>query len=142
MFEMIGNFDKGQEVLEGAQLATAIGLCKAVMALMNRGSEMVRFHRDMDTKGKTCPGSGIDFYWFLGLINQRGEREVTREEYDKLSADVALLKKKASMPVPSWAKDAVAAAVKAGIIDTPNGRSEDFYSLLAILHRKGMFSNG
>jgi hypothetical protein len=59
MFEMIGHFDKGGDVLGGAQLATALGLCRAVMRLMGRGPEIVHFHRDF-TNAKTCPGSGVD----------------------------------------------------------------------------------
>ncbi|MBP3964524.1 glycoside hydrolase family 73 protein [Paenibacillus lignilyticus] len=38
--------------------------------------------------------------------------------------------------VPEWAKDAVTAAVKAKLIDTPNGGSYDFYRLLSVLYRK------
>jgi len=56
MFEMIGNFDKGEEKLEGAQLQTALGLTHALVTLF--GSRIV-FHREM-TNAKTCPGTGID----------------------------------------------------------------------------------
>ncbi|MEC0269044.1 glycoside hydrolase family 73 protein [Paenibacillus anseongense] len=43
-----------------------------------------------------------------------------------------------SMPVPDWAKDAVLSAQSCGLVDTPEGRSHDFYSLIVILHRKGL----
>lgn len=142
MFEMIGNFDVGQEVLQGVQLATSVGLTKAVMAQSKRGSDMVHFHREYDTQGKTCPGSGIDKSWFIGLIDRKEDGQpMTSEErilFDSLAEQVAALNKKASMPIPSWAKDAVKAAVKAKLIDTPDGRSQDFYSLVAILYRKGI----
>ena len=39
---------------------------------------------------------------------------------------------------PAWASDAVKAAVKAGLIDTPAGGSLTFYRMLAVLHRAGM----
>lgn len=40
--------------------------------------------------------------------------------------------------VPEWAKDAVEAAVKEGLIDTPKDGSYDFYRLLTVLHRKSI----
>ncbi|REE94338.1 flagellar protein FlgJ [Paenibacillus taihuensis] len=38
--------------------------------------------------------------------------------------------------VPAWAKEAVDAAVKAKLIDTPDGGSLDFYRLLTVMHRR------
>ncbi|MCD9024300.1 peptidoglycan recognition protein family protein [Cohnella silvisoli] len=67
MFEMVGNFDRGCERLEGAQLRTALGLCRAVMTLMGRGTEIVHFHRDY-TSAKTCPGSGVDRAQFIAGV--------------------------------------------------------------------------
>ncbi|MDD9270234.1 glycoside hydrolase family 73 protein [Paenibacillus sp. GCM10023248] len=49
------------------------------------------------------------------------------------------LEKIANMPVPDWAERAVATAVHCGLIDSPEGRSHDFYSLLTIIYRKGLF---
>lgn len=73
MFEMIGNFDKGCEKLDGAQLATAAGLCFAIMQLWQRGSKMIRFHREFTTL-KTCPGSGIDKGWFVERVQALGRK--------------------------------------------------------------------
>jgi spore germination cell wall hydrolase CwlJ-like protein len=42
------------------------------------------------------------------------------------------------MPVPDWAREAVDAAVAAGIVDTPEGGSYDFYRMLTVLFRKGL----
>lgn len=39
---------------------------------------------------------------------------------------------------PIWAADAVKAAVKSRLIDTPSGGSYDFYRLLTVLARKGV----
>lgn len=64
MFEMIGQFDVGRENLEGAQLAAAAGLSRAVIDLF--GSRPV-LHREMTDK-KTCPGSSIKKDWFLAEI--------------------------------------------------------------------------
>ncbi|MBP1961162.1 M15 family metallopeptidase [Paenibacillus aceris] len=48
------------------------------------------------------------------------------------------LEMKASMAVPEWANPAVDAAVRCNLIDSPDGRSHDFYSLLTVFHRKGI----
>ncbi|BBH20933.1 hypothetical protein Back11_22780 [Paenibacillus baekrokdamisoli] len=53
-----------------------------------------------------------------------------------LETQVADLKGKSAMDVPSWAKDAVDAAIKAKLIDTPNGGGLDFYRLLVVLKRQ------
>lgn len=49
---------------------------------------------------------------------------------------ISELEGKMSMDVPSWAKEAVSVALSAGLIDTPDGGSYDFYRLVTILHRK------
>lgn len=56
-----------------------------------------------------------------------------------LEAIVAALNYERSMMVPDFAKEAVKAAVNAGIVDTPEGGSYDFYRMITILHRKNLF---
>lgn len=80
MFEMIGDFDKGKEKLEGPQLLASVGLTRAVVDLF--GSKP-RFHREMDTKGKTCPGSGIDMAWFMKLV-EGAKPKMKVEDAEKL----------------------------------------------------------
>ncbi|MFC5650740.1 glycoside hydrolase family 73 protein [Paenibacillus solisilvae] len=61
------------------------------------------------------------------------------EQETKISAlenHVAVLEGSYAMDVPVWAKDAVDAAVKAKLIDKPNGGGLDFYRLLTVLHRQ------
>src|SRR5690554_2133211 len=72
MFKMIGNFDLGQEQLEGEQLATVIGLTRAIMELWQLHESKVRFHREM-TNQKSCPGTGIKKEWFLDQIKDKEE---------------------------------------------------------------------
>jgi hypothetical protein len=155
MFEMIGNFDAGCERLEGAQLRTAVGLTRALADLF--GSRIV-FHREM-TSLKTCPGSGINKAEFVAaVIAYRTEQTSEEAEVDvPMTADekkafcalqatveaqakrIETLEGERKIAVPSWAKAAVDAAVCAKLIDTPDGRSEDFYSMVTVMHRKGLF---
>jgi murein DD-endopeptidase MepM/ murein hydrolase activator NlpD len=69
------------------------------------------------------------------------QREVAslRREVVTLSNQVGVLLSAHAMDeVPAWAKEAVDAAVKAGIVDTPEGGSYDFYRVLTVMHRKGL----
>lgn len=63
-----------------------------------------------------------------------------RDQIEVLERNVQQLKAKASMEVPDWAKEAVDVAVKAGIIDTPDGGSYDFYRILTVMQRVGIVS--
>jgi hypothetical protein len=67
MFEMIGNFDKGNDVLQGKQLKAAVALTRGVIDLWNHSTADVHFHREF-TDQKTCPGSGIEKGWFISLV--------------------------------------------------------------------------
>ena len=68
--------------------------------------------------------------------------EALRKEVSSLSNQIgALLGAHAMNEVPAWAKEAVDAAVAAGIVDTPQGSSLDFYRFVTILHRAGLIPN-
>lgn len=90
MFEMIGNFDKGCEVLAGPQLATAAGLCREVMQLWNRGPDMIHFHREF-TNAKTCPGSGLDKGWFLEQVAKTVKVDPPVEVHEMEKADATAI---------------------------------------------------
>ncbi|OAS18389.1 glycoside hydrolase family 73 protein [Paenibacillus oryzisoli] len=64
--------------------------------------------------------------------------EQLQAQISELTSRVRSLEEQAALTVvPTWAKSAVDAAVKAGLIDTPEKGSYDFYRLLTVLHRKG-----
>ncbi|PEK88275.1 transglycosylase SLT domain-containing protein [Bacillus mycoides] len=68
MYEMIGNFDKGKDVLQGKQLESAVAIAKYFSGRPNG----VKFHREGLINGqepKSCPGTGVDKNWFMGLVN-------------------------------------------------------------------------
>ncbi|WP_461206941.1 peptidoglycan recognition protein family protein [Clostridium sp. DL1XJH146] len=62
MLEMIGNFDVGHDVLEGAQLDVLLGL---ITYFTDKG-KYTRFHNENSTK--TCPGSSIVKTHIMGLV--------------------------------------------------------------------------
>ena len=58
MFETIGNFDVGQERLEGAQRQAVIEVIARVQLKCGLPIESLHFHREF-TDQKTCPGTGV-----------------------------------------------------------------------------------
>ncbi|WP_127578722.1 glycoside hydrolase family 73 protein [Paenibacillus koleovorans] len=78
-----------------------------------------------------------DFKRFDREVEQVLEKlEQLQLQISALQSQVAALEGRASMPIPEWAEAAVQKAVAAGIIDSPENGSYDFYRLLTILHRK------
>lgn len=61
-----------------------------------------------------------------------------QETVGKQSKEIEELKAAHKQPVPKWATDAVDAAVRSRLIDTPDGRSADFYALLTVMYRNGL----
>lgn len=57
---------------------------------------------------------------------------------ERLRKRLEALEGQHKMSVPSWAEKAVSAAVAAGLIDSPDNGSFDFYRLLTVLYRKGL----
>lgn len=59
MIEMIGDFDLGADVLDGAQRAAVIEVVARLLGAFALGADDLHFHRELGTT-KTCPGSGVD----------------------------------------------------------------------------------
>ena len=68
MFETIGNFDIGHDILEGVQLESVLRVISAVQQRFNLPAETLLFHREIPLTEKTCPGSGIDKGEILGML--------------------------------------------------------------------------
>lgn len=60
MIEMIGNFDRGYDRLEGAQLDATLTVISAVQRRFGLPVHSLLFHRDVPQTDKTCPGSSVD----------------------------------------------------------------------------------
>ncbi|WP_226035581.1 peptidoglycan recognition protein family protein [Aquibacillus saliphilus] len=69
-YEMIGNFDKGNDKLEGYQLESAIKVSK----YFYEKSKGIVFHRECLINGKqpkSCPGTGIEKDWFMDMVKDK-----------------------------------------------------------------------
>lgn len=65
--------------------------------------------------------------------------EQLKAQIEELTNRVQSLEEQAGLTsIPTWAQSAIDAAVKAGLIDTPEQGSYDFYRVLTVLHRKGI----
>ncbi|MFH5185145.1 glycoside hydrolase family 73 protein [Paenibacillus sp. TAB 01] len=89
---------------------------------------------------------GLDAYdkeadEMLSIITQlQNQLQVLEKTVESHTITIQNLKERATMTdVPDWAQGAVDAAVAAGLIDTPKGGSYDFYRVLTVFHRKGLF---
>ncbi|SHF07051.1 hypothetical protein SAMN05444392_10744 [Seinonella peptonophila] len=78
MFEMLGNFDKGNDNLTGKQLQSA----EQVTRYFWRRGSTIRFHREM--ADKSCPGTGVGKTWFVNRIkNQKSEPYDKNQNYHR-----------------------------------------------------------
>jgi hypothetical protein len=60
MFETIGNFDEGNDCLQGQQLESVILVISTVQRRFRLPVNALLFHRDVPVTDKTCPGTSVD----------------------------------------------------------------------------------
>ncbi len=88
MFETIGNFDKGQEKLEGAQRQAVVEVIARVQLKCGLPADALRFHNEM-TDAKTCPGSGVKKSEILAEVRaMRARLEQATRDFAALDAAV------------------------------------------------------
>lgn len=71
MFEMIGNFDDGHDVFEGAQRTATIAVIDIVQRRFTLPVHALLFHREVPQTDKTCPGISIDKGDVLRAVRKR-----------------------------------------------------------------------
>ena len=69
MIEMIGDFDLGQDRLEGEQRLSALEVVVRVQQRFGLGAEALRFHNQMSAK--TCPGSSLTRAEIVAALEKR-----------------------------------------------------------------------
>ncbi|MNJ68683.1 flagellar rod assembly protein/muramidase FlgJ [compost metagenome] len=96
----------------------------------------------------------MDKYNLYQYDTQRGDEPMTKEEKDlfndlvntvrRQGEIIAKLEKRTEIPIPTWAKGAVSAALRYDmrqpLIQEPDRGSQDFYRLITIMHRRGLFN--
>lgn len=75
--EMVGNFDKGHDVMTKAQKDAIYEVTEFVIEQMKLTPH---FHRDNPTSGKTCPGSGIDRDIFFKEVANFTENKLKEQQ--------------------------------------------------------------
>jgi len=87
MFEMIGDFDKGQDPFKNPQRDVALWVSALVLKRFGLPAERLKFHRELGSR-KTCPGSGIDHEEVLAEVRERLGRSLPAKR-DKRSMRAA-----------------------------------------------------
>ena len=64
---VVGNYDKGQEVLSEEKMEALVNLTKGLMAQFGLSPSQV--HRHSEYAPKTCPGSGFPWTDFIGRLS-------------------------------------------------------------------------
>lgn len=76
MFETIGNFDTGFDMLCGAQLDSVVTVIAVIQRLFQLPPEALLFHREVPVTLKTCPGTSVYKGDILTRVRERHGREV------------------------------------------------------------------
>lgn len=116
MIEMIGNFDQGEERLEGEQLHTVLGLVNVVMMHFGLNTSAIVFHREHSDK--SCPGNGLSKTRFVQQVVDWAkhnpavlDKNFVEEEVSPVMSDVFR-----DLPQEHYATEAIEALAELGII--------------------------
>lgn len=123
MFEMIGDFDKGHDKLDGDQLDTVM----AISQYFNKKGKKVRFHREMDNH-KSCPGTGISKEWYMAQVT--GKKVIQKESAPKteVKSSTTNSKPKANLKVDGKWGNSTTKALQKALGTTEDGIISDQYS--------------
>lgn len=121
MLEMIGNFDKGNDVLEGVQKENLLKLIKYFIEKYGQGC--IKFHREGPGVTKTCPGTSLNKIELIKEAINLDRKEVVRVEEKKVS-------------ISEWAVDAMKWAVENNLTDGSNVKENiNLERFITILYR-------
>jgi len=83
MVEMIGNFDRGHDCLEGAQLEATLSVIETIQCRFGLPVHALLFHREVPQTDFSCPGSGIEKRDMLMKLAARRPQD---RHHDEVSA--------------------------------------------------------
>lgn len=69
MVTLVGDFDKGRDVLQGAQLGTLAGVIARLQDRFDLSPQSLRFHSSM-TEKNSCPGDGLRYEEILHEVRE------------------------------------------------------------------------
>ncbi len=98
MFETVGDFDTGRDVLQGAQRKAVLDVIALVQARFGLTPEALMFHNQ--AASKSCPGSAIAFEPFLDELRQH---IASRAATQVAAASRSVGRKRATLPLPKSA---------------------------------------
>ncbi len=114
--EMIGNFDKGYDVLEGKQREAVVQLVRALLDVTGKTTRDIVFHREYAPK--TCPGTSIDKKEFIGWVEAWQRVEKGKAKVKTVVADVAPF----TVNIPELGGDRTVMEVRVLIEDVLGGK--------------------
>lgn len=80
MVEMIGNFDRGHDRLEAAQLESTLYVIETIQCRFGLPVHALLFHREVPQTDFSCPGTGIEKRDLLLKLMARRPREADHAE--------------------------------------------------------------
>lgn len=106
-------------------------------------------HSELDPKRKTDPENAlrtikkdmadliddVAFEYEICTMGDDPAMEELLKRMDNLERQVKTLQARNEIACPEWAKEAVSAAVKKGLVQNADNGSTDFYRLITVLHR-------
>lgn len=97
-----------------------------------------------------CPGPNFPWDRLYTVLKEgddqmfeelRSQIDALRQQNESLTQRVQQLESLHNLTeIPTWAQEAVNAAVAAGLVDTPEGGSRDFYRILTVMERAGLLN--
>jgi GH24 family phage-related lysozyme (muramidase) len=126
---------KGRTVAEIAQHLTAYNKSNgsALPGLTRRRQAELELFNRQETATEVDEMTAIQYAELLEKVSTLASKCESQEDR------IRELEERDNMACPSWAADAVAAAVKSKLIDTPKSGNYTFYRFITILHRLGLY---
>lgn len=121
----VGDYAGAARALQAAGYATDPNYAAKLISIIE-GNGLTAYDREADQMIQAIEELKTQ------LADIKGELATTQQS-------LAEVQRQLRMPeVPDWAQAAIQAAVQAGLVDSPENASYDFYRIVTVMHRKGL----